>query len=85
MVLSTGTSRKQGVLGTGSSKKSRVLRTGLVIRTILVTDVAQKRVLGAYLLNTFTFFLSYMINCGVYSDRLKRGVLDTGEARKGGS
>ena len=34
-----------------------VLRAGLVKKTILVTDVAQKGVLGAYLLITFTFFL----------------------------
>ena len=57
-VLGTGTSRKRGVLGTGTSRKRGVLRTGLVKKTILVTDVAQKGVLGAYLLITLTFFLS---------------------------
>ena len=44
--------------GTGTSRKMGVLRTGLVKKTILVTDVAQKGVLGAYLLITLTFFLS---------------------------
>ena len=36
----------------GTSRKMGVLRTGLVKKTILVTDVAQKWVLGAYLLIT---------------------------------
>ena len=73
-VLGTGTTQKRGVLGTGTSRKrgvlctdtSRqrgggVLRTGLVTKTILVTDVAQKGVLGAYLLITLTFLVN-MIN-----------------------
>ena len=57
-----GTSRKRGVLGTGTSRKGGgvrlILELGLVRKTILVTDVAQKGVLGAYLLITLTFFLS---------------------------
>ena len=57
-VLGTGTCRKKWVLGTGTSRKMGVLRTGLVKKTILVTDVVQKGVLGAYLLITLTFFLS---------------------------
>ena len=57
-VLGTGTSRNRGVLGTGMSRKRGVLSTGLVKNTILVTDVAQNGVLGAYLLITCTFFLS---------------------------
>ena len=58
-ILGTGTGRKKGgVLGTGTSRKRGVLRTGLVKKTILVTDVAQKGVLGAYLLITLTFVLS---------------------------
>ena len=35
-----------------------ILELGLVRKTILVTDVAQMGVLGAYLLITLTFFLS---------------------------
>ena len=51
--------RKGGVLSTGTSRKMGVLRTGHVKKTILVTAVAQKGVLGAaYLLITLTFFLS---------------------------
>ena len=57
-VLGTGTTPKRGVLGTGTTPKRGVLGTGLVKKTILVTDVVQKGVLGAYLLITFTFFLS---------------------------
>ena len=57
-VLGTGTTQKRGVLRTSTSRKRGVLRTGLVKKTILVTDVAQKGVLGAYLLITLTFFLS---------------------------
>ena len=38
-----------------TSRKRGVLRAGLVKKTILVTDVAQKRDLGAYLLITFIF------------------------------
>ena len=57
--LRHGHNLKRGVLGTGTSRKGGgVLRTGLVKKTILVTDVAQKGVLGAYLLITLTFFLS---------------------------
>ena len=56
-VLGTGTTPKRRVLGTGMSRKRGVLITGLVKKTILVTDVAQKEVLGAYLLITLTFFL----------------------------
>ena len=94
-VLGTGTSRKRGVLGTGTSRKRGVLRTGLVKKTILVTDVAQKGVLGAYLLINLTFSCQHDQLVGVYSDRLKnrglrhgsglkRGVLGTGQARKKG-
>ena len=86
---------KKGVLGTGTSRKRGVLRTGLVKKTILVTDVAQKGVLGAYLLITLTFSCQHDQLVGVYSDRLKnrglrhgsgqkRGVLGTGQARKKG-
>ena len=57
-VLGTGTTQKMGVLGTGTSWKRGVLRTGFVKKTILVTDVAQKGVLEAYLLLTLTFSLS---------------------------
>ena len=57
-VLGTDTTPKRGVLGTGMSRKRGVLGTDLVKKTILVTDVAQKGVLGAYLLITLTFFLS---------------------------
>ena len=65
-VLGTGTTPKRGVLGTGTTPKrvylararvEGVLRTGPVKKTILVTDVAQKGGLGAYLLIIFTFFL----------------------------
>ena len=94
-VLGTGTSRKGGVLGTGTSRKRGVLRTGLVKKTILVTDVAQKEVLGAYLLITLTFSCQHDQLVGFYSDRLKNrglrhgsglksGVLGTGQARKKG-
>ena len=59
-VLGTGTTKKRGlrhgkppkrgVLGMGTSRKrGGVLRTGLVKKTILVTDVAQKGFLGVYL------------------------------------
>ena len=86
---------KNGVLGTGMSRKRGVLRTGLVKKTILVTDVAQKGVLGAYLLITLTFSCQHDQLVGVYSDRLKnrghrhgsgpkRGVLGPGQARKKG-
>ena len=67
-VLGTGRTPKRWVLGTGTTQKwglrqgaggGGVLRTGLVVKKpILVTDVAQRGVLGAYLLITFTFFLS---------------------------
>ena len=58
VVLGTGTTQKKGGLRHGHESKKGVLRTGLVKKTILVTDVAQKGFLGAYLLITFTFFLS---------------------------
>ena len=94
-VLGTGTSRKGRVLGTGTSRKRRVLRTGLVKKTILVTDVAQKGVLGAYLLITLTFlFSTWSIGGGLllqtknrglrHGSGQKRGVLGTGQARKRG-
>ena len=60
--LGTRTTPKRGggILGTGTSRKGgrggSYIRTGLVKKTILVTDVAQKGVLGAYLLITLTFF-----------------------------
>ena len=56
-VLGTGTTPKKGLFGTGTSRKRGVLRTGLVKKAILVTDVAQKGGLGAYLLIIFTFAL----------------------------
>ena len=93
--LRHGHESKKGVLGTGTSRKRGVLRTGLVKKTILVTDVAQRGVLGAYLLITLTFSCQHDQLVGVYSDRLKnrglrhgsgqkRGVLGTGQARKKG-
>ena len=79
----------------GHESKKGVLRTGLVKNTILVTDVAKKGVLGAYLLITLTFSCQHDQLVGVYSDRLKirglrhgsgqkRGVLGTSQARKRG-
>ena len=56
--LRHGHESKKGVLGMGTSRKRGILRTGLAKKTILVTDVAQRGVLGAYLLITLTFFLS---------------------------
>ena len=56
-VLGMGTTPKKGLFGTGTSRIRGVLRTGLVKKTILVTDVAQKGGLEAYLLIIFTFFL----------------------------
>ena len=73
-VLGTGTSRKGGgVLGTDTSRK----------RGVLVTDVAQKGVLGSSFIN-YPYFFSCQHDqlVGVCSDRLKRGVLGTGQARK---
>ena len=55
--LRHGNSPKKGLFGTGTSRKRGVLRTGLVKKTILVTDVAQKGGLGAYLLIIFIYFL----------------------------
>ena len=60
-----------------------VLRTGLVKKTILETDVAQKGVLGAYLLITFTCQHDQLM--GVYSDRPKKRGLRHGSGKKGGS
>ena len=59
-----------------------VLRTGLVKKTILVTDVAQKRVLGTYLLITLTFSYQHDQLVGVYSDRLKNRGLRHGLGQK---
>ena len=59
---------------------------GLVKKTILVTDVAQKGVLGAYLLITLTFSCQHDQLVGVYSDRLKnRGLRHGSGSKKGGS
>ena len=80
-----GTSRKRGVLGTGTSRKRGVLRTGLVKNTILVTDVAQKGFLGAYVLITLTFSCQHDQLVGVYSDRLTNRGLRHGSGQKGGS
>ena len=53
-----GHDSKKGDLRHGhESKKGESLKNWSCKRTILVTDVAQKRGLEAYLLNTFTFFL----------------------------
>ena len=49
--------KQKGLFGTGTSRKRGVLGTGLVKKTILVTDVAHKGGLEAYLLIIFTFFL----------------------------
>ena len=73
---------KGGLRHENESKKG-VLRTGLVKKTISVTDVAQKGVLGAYLLITLPFSCKHDKLVGVYSDRLKIGVLGTRQARKG--
>ena len=92
--LRHGYNPKKGGLRHGREwEKGGVLRTGLVKKTIFVTDVAQKGVLGAYLLITLTFSCQHDQLVGVYSDRLKnrslrhgsgqkRGVLGTGQARK---
>ena len=51
----------------------------------MLTDVAQKGVLGAYLLITPTFFLStWSIGGGLFWQTKKRGVLGTGQVKKGG-
>ena len=49
---------KKGVSGTGRTRKKEGIKNWSCEKTILVTNVAQRRVLGAYLLMTFTFFLS---------------------------
>ena len=80
--LMHGQNQKWGVLGMGlrgTSRKMGVLRTGLVKKTILVTDVAQQGVLGAYLLITLTFFLSTWSIVGGLLWQSKKGVLDTGQ------
>ena len=59
-----------------------VLRTGLVKKTILVTDVAQKGGLGAYLLITLTFSCQYDQLVAVYSDRQKKRGLRHGSGQK---
>ena len=51
---------------------------------MLGTEVAQKGVLGAYLFIIFTFTCQNDQLVGVYSGRLKRGVLGAGTARKRG-
>ena len=58
-----------------------ISRTGLVKKTILVTDVAQKGVLGAYLLITLTFSCQH----DQLVDRLKKRVLGTVQIKKEGS
>ena len=84
MGLRHGYNPKNGVSGTGTSRKrgGGVLRTGLVKKPILVTDVAQKGVLGAYLL---FFSCRHDQLVGVYSDRLKKRGLRHGSGKKGGS
>ena len=47
-----GTTPKRGSYAQAQAEKWGVLGTGLVKKTILTTDVAQKVVLGAYLLIT---------------------------------
>ena len=49
---------KKGVLGTGKTQKRGGLKNWSCTDRILVTDVAQKGFLGAYLLISFTFVLS---------------------------
>ena len=66
----------------GMSRKMGVLRNGLVKKTILGTDAAQKGVLGAYLLPFFSCQHDRLV--GVYSDRLKKRGLRHGQARNGG-
>ena len=61
---------KKGGLRHGHESK----KTGLVKKTILVADVTQKGVLGAYLLITLTRGLRH-------GSGQKRGVLVTGQAR----
>ena len=72
---------KRGVLATGTSRKwggGGVSRTGLVKKTIIVTDVAQKGVLGAYLLITLTFSCQH----DQLVDRLKKRGLRHGSGKK---
>ena len=67
-VLGTGMGQKRGILGTGMSQQRGVrhgynpkkvrLKNWSCKKRILVTDVAQRVFLGAYLLNTLTFFWS---------------------------
>ena len=57
-----------------------ISRTGLVKKTILVTAVAQKGVLGAYLLITLTFSCQH----DQLVDRLKKRGLRHGSGKKGG-
>ena len=56
-----------------------ISRTGLVKKTILVTDVAQRGVLGAYLLITLNFSCQH----DQLVDSLKRGVLGTVQVKRG--
>ena len=83
-VLGTGTTQKWGVLGTGTTQKGGLRHGHESKKTILVTVVAQREVLVAYLLITLTFSCQYDQLVGVYSDK-KRGVLGTGQVKKGGS
>ena len=78
-------SKKGGLRHGHESKKGGLKRTGLVKNTILVTDVAQKGVLGAYLLIALTFSCQHDQLVGVYSDRLKNRGLRHGSGKKGGS
>ena len=55
---------KNGVLGTETSREQEVIRTGLVNKRILVSDVAQKGVLGSIFINFLTFVLSTLSTGG---------------------
>ena len=72
-VLGTGTIPKWGNLGT-DTRRRRWVRTGLVKRQSIyivdLTDVAQKGVLGVYLLITSTFV--NMINWWAFTLTLKK-------------
>ena len=67
-VLGTGTIRKRGVLGTGTAREKGGLKNWSCEKTILLTDVAQKSFLGAYLLITFTFSCQHDQLVGVYCE-----------------
>ena len=60
--LRHGHEPKKGGLKNGCNSEKGVLRTGLAKKRILVTDVAQKGVIGSLFINYLYFFLVNMIN-----------------------